>query len=65
MDSYSWLRQFADSWMLLALTVFFIGVVVWVLRPGSRRLHDDAAQVPFRHETPGDAHGSGREERDG
>ncbi len=65
MDTYSWLRQFADSWALLALVIFFIGVVVWVLRPGSRRIHDDAAQVPFRHEEPADEEASGREERDG
>ena len=65
MDTYSWLRELADSWVLLALTVFFIGVVVWALRPGSRPLHDDAAQVPFRHEAPAEAKGSGREDRHG
>ncbi len=68
MDTYSWLRQFADSWVLLALTVFFIGVVVWVFRPGSRRIHDDAAQAPFRHEKPArpeDAEDREREDKDG
>ncbi|WP_179379341.1 cbb3-type cytochrome c oxidase subunit 3 [Jannaschia marina] len=54
METYSFLRELADSWVLLALTVFFLGVWVWAFRPGSRALHDDAAHVPFRHDTPSD-----------
>lgn len=50
MDFYSLLREFADSWALLALLFVFLGVVVWAFRPGSRQLHDDAASVPFRNE---------------
>ena len=50
METYSLLRQFADSWMLLALFVFFLGVVVWVFLPSRRAIHDDAAQVIFRNE---------------
>ncbi|MCE8523141.1 cbb3-type cytochrome c oxidase subunit 3 [Ruegeria pomeroyi] len=49
MEEYTLLRQFADSWMLLALFAFFIGVVVWVFRPGSTRTYDDTANIPFRH----------------
>jgi cytochrome c oxidase cbb3-type subunit 4 len=30
--------------------VFFIGVVVWAFRPGSRKIHEDTANIPFRHE---------------
>ncbi|MDW4551345.1 cbb3-type cytochrome c oxidase subunit 3 [Defluviimonas sp. D31] len=50
MDSYSLLRHFADSWALIALVAVFLGVVVWAFRPGSRRLHRDIANIPFRHE---------------
>ena len=50
MDTYSFLRELADSWVLLALFVFFVGTWVWVFRPGSRAIHDDAADVVFRHE---------------
>jgi cytochrome c oxidase cbb3-type subunit 4 len=50
METYSLLRQFADSWMLLVLTVFFIGVIVWVFLPSRRAIHEDAAQVIFRNE---------------
>ncbi|KCV81213.1 cytochrome c oxidase, cbb3-type subunit IV [Actibacterium atlanticum] len=50
MDLYSILREFADSWMLLFLTLFFVGVFVWVMRPGSTRQYKDTADIPFRHE---------------
>ena len=50
MDLYSLLREFADSWMLLALFLFFGAVVLWAFRPGSRAVHDDIANIPFRNE---------------
>jgi cytochrome c oxidase cbb3-type subunit 4 len=50
METYSFLREFADSWILLILTLIFLGVIVWAFRPGSRSLHDDAAAVPFRND---------------
>ena len=49
MEEYTLLRQFADSWMLLALFAFFIGVVIWVFRPGSSSTYADTADIPFRH----------------
>lgn len=50
METYSTLREFADSWMLLFLFLIFIGVAIWVIRPGSRKIHEDTASIPFRHE---------------
>ena len=50
MDTYSLLREFADSWMLLLLVLVFLGTVFWAWRPGSRKLHDDAAASIFRNE---------------
>jgi cytochrome c oxidase cbb3-type subunit 4 len=50
MDTYSFLRELADSWVLLILTGIFLFVIAWAFRPGSRPLHDDAAAVPFRHD---------------
>ncbi len=50
MDTYSTLRIFADSWGLLALTSFYVGAILWVFRPGSRKAHDEAATLPFRYE---------------
>jgi cytochrome c oxidase cbb3-type subunit IV len=50
MDTYTVLRHFADSWALAFLFAFFIGVIIWVFRPGSRKIHDDAANSIFRNE---------------
>jgi cytochrome c oxidase cbb3-type subunit 4 len=50
METYTALRAFADSWHLLFMTLFFIGVVFWAFRPGSRRTHDDVARSIFRND---------------
>jgi cytochrome c oxidase cbb3-type subunit 4 len=50
MDLYSALREFADSWALVALMLFFLGVIAWAFRPGSRAMHEDISQIPFRNE---------------
>lgn len=50
METYSFLRGLADSWALVVLVLFFVGVIAFVFRPGSRRKHDDAAESIFRHE---------------
>lgn len=47
---YHILREFADSWVLLAMFLFFVGVVLWVFRPGSRKQYRDTADIIFRHE---------------
>lgn len=44
---YDTLRYFADSWGLLFLALFFIGVVLFAFRPGSRRHAEEAAQIPL------------------
>ena len=48
MDTYSFLRELADSWVLLAMTVFYIGAIFWAFRPGSREVHRDIANIPLR-----------------
>ena len=50
MDTYSLLRTFADSWMLLAMFLFFVGVVVWTFRPSARKTHRDLAHLPLRND---------------
>ena len=66
METYTLLRQFADSWAMLALLLFFLGVVVWAFRPGSRKTHEDIANIPFRHEDrPAPSGGSDRSDRVG
>jgi cytochrome c oxidase cbb3-type subunit 4 len=51
METYTFLRQFADSWAMLALLLTFLGVIAWVMRPAARKSHDDAANLIFRNET--------------
>ena len=51
MDTYSFLRQLADSWVLLLMTAFFIGTIAWAFRPGSRSTHNDTADIVFRNDT--------------
>lgn len=55
MDTYSLLRQFADSWVLLLMTLFFLGTIAWAFRPGSRKDHNDTANIVFRNDTAADA----------
>lgn len=50
METYTFLRQLADSWVLLLLTLFFLGVLLFAWRPGSRAMHQDAAESIFRNE---------------
>jgi cytochrome c oxidase cbb3-type subunit 4 len=47
---YHILREFADSWVLLSLFGVFLVAIIWAFRPGSRKVHDDIANIPFRHE---------------
>lgn len=50
MSTYDTLRHFADSWGLLFLMLVFVGVIIWVLRPGSGRHYREQAEIPFKHE---------------
>lgn len=47
---YTFLRQLADSWVLLMMFVFFLGVFLWVFRPGSKKIYKETANIPFEHE---------------
>ena len=49
MDFYTFLREFADSWMLLFMVVIFVVVIFWAFRPGSTKIYEDVANIPFRH----------------
>ena len=50
METYSLLRAFADSWYLLFMTLFFVGIIAWAWRPGSRAVQNDAATSIFRND---------------
>ena len=50
MDTYSLLREIADSWVLLAMFLFFVGVAVWAFLPSQKSAREDASMIPFRNE---------------
>ena len=51
MDTYSFLRELADSCVLLAMVLFYITACLWAFRPSKRQDNIDAASIPFRNET--------------
>ena len=48
METYTAMRHFADSWGLLAMTLFFIGAILFALRPGSKQRASEAAEIPLK-----------------
>lgn len=48
---YQALRTFADSWGLLYMFIIFVVILVWTFRPGTKRLSEDAAQIPFKKDS--------------
>jgi len=56
MEVYTAMRHFADSWGLLAMTLFFVGVVVFALRPGAGASAQRAAQIPLSDDRLDDGH---------
>ena len=61
--TYEAVREFAGSWMLLFMFVFFCGAILWALRPGSSKGHRDSANLIFRNEkAPASDEGESRKE---
>ncbi len=52
METYTAMRQFADSWGLLAMTLVFLGVVLFAFRPGGKSSAERASQIPFNDDKP-------------
>ncbi|MER9662761.1 cbb3-type cytochrome c oxidase subunit 3 [Mesorhizobium sp. M0159] len=46
--TYNFMREFADSWGLLAMALFFLGCVAFAFRRGSRRQAERAAHIPLK-----------------
>jgi len=40
----------SQTWGLVYLFVLFIGVLIYALRPGSRKKFEDAAKIPFKED---------------
>jgi len=50
METYTAMRHFADSWGLAAMTLFFLAVVLFTLRPGGRKAAERAAEIPLKED---------------
>ncbi len=50
MDTYSFLRELADSWILLAMFGFFAGAAIWAFLPSQSGAREDASMIPFRND---------------
>lgn len=51
METYSLLREIADSWVLLLMFCFFVSVILWAFRPGSTKIYKSVSEIPLRKET--------------
>ncbi len=50
MDTYSLLREIADSWVLLAMFAFFIGAAILAFLPSQNSARVDASMIPLRND---------------
>ena len=48
METYTLLREFADSWFLIAMFGFFIGTWVFAFWPALSKARENAASIPLR-----------------
>lgn len=45
---YSFLRELADSWVMLIMLCTFIGIVIFAFRPGTKKAYDHLRNLPLR-----------------
>ena len=50
METTSILTELADNRMLVAMFTLFVGAILWAFRPGSKAVHEETANIPFRNE---------------
>lgn len=55
METYTLLREIADSWVLLAMVGFFVGAALWAFLPSQSKAREDASMIPFRNEKAAEA----------
>ncbi len=48
--TYEVVRNFAGTWGLIYLFVVFVGAVAYVLRPGTGKDAEEAANIPFNED---------------
>ena len=45
---YTFLRELADSWFMLLMFSFFIGVIIFAFRPGTKETYDRLRNLPLQ-----------------
>jgi len=45
---YTILRELADSWFMLMMFTFFIGVIIFAFRPGTKASYDRLRNLPLQ-----------------
>lgn len=45
---YTALRELADSWFMLMMFLFFIGVIIFAFRPGTKESYDRLRNLPLQ-----------------
>ena len=48
METYTFLRELADSWVLLAMFLFFVAAGIWAFLPSQNAAREDARMIPLR-----------------
>ena len=49
--TYEAMRQFADTWVLLAMAAIFIATIGFALRPSSKNNYDRLSRLPLDDDT--------------
>ena len=52
-QTYESLRQFVDSWGLVATAILFVVLVAWPFRPGAKKINNEAARMIFEEDDNG------------
>ena len=50
METYTLLREIADSWVLLVMFCFFVGTAIWAFLPSQSAAREDASMIPLRND---------------
>ena len=50
METYDTLRYFVSIGSLVVMVVLFIGVVLFLFRPGSKKIHEETSNMIFRND---------------
>ena len=45
---YTFLRELADSWVMLIMLGSFIGITIYAFRPGTKEAYDRLRNLPLR-----------------